>query len=267
MNTPEARNGIVCDLVRRGLPADYARRAADEFADHHRDLVEELQANGCSESQATDEASRRLGEPRTLVKRTVREYQRRYWCGRWPMLTFLLGPIPLLVIHWLAVWLVLYGVGIVLERCGVVLTHEFDGKISTGERLAEFFGFAVLLFALPALTMYSLSRIAKRAAVDWKWLAASACLLGLAVGMLRGEFPRPSSQARLPNGQRVPADQPLVILGAPVLAPGFREAWNWYTQDLQQIGQLLLPLAVAGIAVLRARRLSLRSERLLLGAC
>ena len=32
------------------------------------------------------------------MKKTVREYQRRYWCGRWPLITFLLGPIPLLLL-------------------------------------------------------------------------------------------------------------------------------------------------------------------------
>ena len=94
MNTPESLNGMVSDLIRRGLPADYATRAAAEFSDHHRDLVEELQASGLSESQATTEASHRLGDSRTLVKKTVREYQRRFWCGRWPLLMFLFGPIP-----------------------------------------------------------------------------------------------------------------------------------------------------------------------------
>src|SRR5690242_13501922 len=39
MNTPEALNHLVVQLVRRGLPVDYAERAVAEFDDHHRDLL------------------------------------------------------------------------------------------------------------------------------------------------------------------------------------------------------------------------------------
>ena len=45
-DTPAPLEDIAADLVRRGLPVDYAQRAAAEFADHHRDLVDELQRSG-----------------------------------------------------------------------------------------------------------------------------------------------------------------------------------------------------------------------------
>ena len=83
MNKPESLSGMVSELIRRGLPAAYAERAVAELVDHRQDLLEELKATGISESQADTETVERLGSPRMLVKKTVREYQRRYWCGRW----------------------------------------------------------------------------------------------------------------------------------------------------------------------------------------
>ena len=42
--TPAPLESIASDLVRRGLPVEYAQRAAAELADHHGDLVAELRA-------------------------------------------------------------------------------------------------------------------------------------------------------------------------------------------------------------------------------
>src|SRR4051812_19847557 len=118
MNTPESLSDMVSDLIRRGLPVDYSERAAAEFTDHYRDLVEELQASGWSESQASVEASQRLGDPRTLAKKTVREYQRRYLCARWPLITFIVAPIPTILAAWLATGYSILGVIKVLGLLG-----------------------------------------------------------------------------------------------------------------------------------------------------
>ena len=77
MNTQELHDGFQKELIRRGLPADYASSAAAELADHHRDLVGELCNTGMDESAAAREAAQRLGDHRSLVKKSVREFQRR----------------------------------------------------------------------------------------------------------------------------------------------------------------------------------------------
>ena len=129
-STHEPLEAMVADLIRHGLPADYARRAAAELADHHRDLVEELQASGWTDEHAQSEASRRLGEPHELAKKTVREYQRRYWCGRWPLLTFFLGPIPGLLMVWMITGLSLAGIGRML---GLIIDED-HGKRNRTDR-------------------------------------------------------------------------------------------------------------------------------------
>jgi hypothetical protein len=267
MNTPESLNGIVSDLVRRGLPVEYAQRAATELADHHRDLVEELQGTGLDEKQASTEASRRLGDSRALVKKTVREYQRRYWCARWPLLTFLLGPIPILILTYVAFMLALYMVLTPLEKLGLFRQTAPDGIITTAEWLLTLLAIALVGFAGPAVTMFVLARLAKRAALHWKWLVVSACLLGLTVGMVRCGFHEARLQPRTMDGNPVLADQGIMTIGVPILAPTWREAWNWYTYDLQQICQVLLPLAVVAAICLRAKQLSLHSARLIADGC
>jgi hypothetical protein len=266
MNTPESLNGMVSGLVRRGLPLDYAERAAAELADHHRDLVDELRRTGLTESQATTEASQRLGDSRTLVKKTIREYQRRYWCARWPLITFLLGPIPILFFTYVAFVLVLYMVLTPLEKLGVFRQYPPDGTLTTGEWLLNLLAIALVGFIGPAITMLTLARLAKRAALDWKWLVVSACLLGLTVGMMRCGF----REARLNptmDGKPVLADQPLITFGVPLFAPSWREAWRWYTYDLQQICQVLLPLAIVAAVVMRSKQLSWRAPQLVADGC
>jgi hypothetical protein len=250
MNTPEALIGMVSDLIRRGLPADYAERTAAEFADHYRDLVEELRDSGWSESHAATEATRRLGDSRTLVKKTVREYQRRYLCGRWPLITFLLGPIPLLLLSWIATMLALW----LLEQTGIFGPYAPDGIISWREWWIEKLILYSVGFAAPAVTMFALVRLAKRAALNWKWLVVSACVLGVAVGMMRCQFPGGTMRI-----ESMPADQPGIALGVPLFAQTWHGVWKWYSQDLQQICQVLLPLGLTAIMVMRAKRVSQRA--------
>jgi hypothetical protein len=105
--------------------------------------------------------------------------------------------------------------------------------------------------------MFALVRLAKRAALDWKWLAVSACVLGVAVGMMRCQFP--DAHMRI---ESMPADQPGISLGAPLFAQTWRGVWRWYTHDLQQICQVLLPLGLTAIMTMRAKRVSQRASLL-----
>jgi hypothetical protein len=257
MNTPESHNGMVSDLIRRGLPDDYAERTAAEFVDHHRDLVEELRAAGWSESHAATEATRRLGDSRTLVKKTVREYQRRYWCARWPLVTFLLGPIALLFLLWIATSLALFCICWSLEKVGIWAAFDTGRSLTMGQSVVVRLWFALLGFGVPAITIFGLMRQARRAALGWKWVSVCACVLALTVGMLRCQF-RPEVFAPFSKFQRF--DHPVIGFGIPGYSYPAWCTWKWYTLDLQQICQVLLPLGLAAIMMLRAKRMSQRAS-------
>jgi hypothetical protein len=252
MNTPESLYGMVSDLVRRGLPSEYAQRAASEFADHHRDLVEELHSAGWSESAAATEASGRLGDSRTLIKNTVRAYQRRFWCGRWRIATFVMFPIPLVAVLWLATILG-WGLCVVLPMylLNLIGTPEvFDGTISTGERIVSCLMQGWFLFAMPALAMYLLTRLSRRAALGGRWLGMAAIMLALSALVFTCGYPDRASNAHYLDGRPVPADQFMFTAGAPVPNRVFDIC------NFDRLGRMLLPFAIAATVYLREQRFS-----------
>ena len=257
MNTSKSAplENIAADLVRRGLPIEYAERSAAELADHYGDLVVELRATGLSESQATTEATRRLGDARTLVKKTVREYQHRFWCGRWPLLTFLLGPIPLLVVAWVVIILVAFCISWPLQQMGFTVNPITDGVVSPLEYAVTYVAHALFLFLAPAVALMALARLAKKAAMGSGWVCLSASILAL----LAGSFVLHFAYAIRPD---MPADQPLLMIGLPML-----DSWRWYTRNPVLVAQSLFPLGIAAVLLLRQKQLSLRAQQLVLDDC
>jgi len=251
MGTPAALDGLLAQLLRRGLPAEYARRAVAEMADHHQDLVDELRAAGESESQAATEAARRLGEVRTLVKKTVREYQRRYWCGRRPLATFVFGPIPFMILAWLALTLIACCIIWPLEQMGVTANPEVDGIVSPLEYWSTCVAQSMYLLISPALVLLALAWRAKRAAMGSGWGCLSAGILAVFARLFWIGFA---------GGVRtdMPADQGMLMLGLPML---------WHAKEPLYIAQFLLPLGIAGLMTLRMRQLSQRVARLAAGDC
>jgi hypothetical protein len=265
---------IAALLVRRGLPVDYAERAAAEFEDHHGDLANELSESSGDENEIVAEATRLLGDCRTLIKKTVREYQRRSWCGRWPLTTFLIGPIPLLLAAWTATILVAGGAVWLLHQAGFVGDFHEDGIVSAQEWWLDRAVAVWFLLAVPAIVVLILARLARRAALGWPWIATAAMVLALFVGLIKTGFPDPTLQPRRHDGGAVAADARLLTVGVPLLAPSATNAsalvdamWNWYMRDPQQAGQSLLPILVAAGVGLRAAQLSRQASARVLAEC
>ena len=239
-STHEPHDAMVADLIRHGLPAEYAQRAAAELADHHRDLVEEVQSAGWTESYAASEASRRLGETRALVRKTVREYRQRYWCGRWPLLTFFLGPISGLLTLWLISGLALAAIGWIL---GVIVDE-------TTAKAIEPVGQYVILYPLkiwltlvsPVLVMAIFCWLASRAAMNRAWTCVAAGMLATFIGFVFCKIDFKS--ATNPNGRFMIGYHPWFLpenFNASLL--------NFFTFDLWQLSQLILPLLATAICI------------------
>jgi hypothetical protein len=274
MNTPESLNGLVSDLIRRGLPADYATRAATEMSDHHCDLVEELQGGGLSESQATTEASHRLGNSHSLVKKIVREYQRRFWCGRWPLLWFLFGPLPVAIAVWFATGLAVWLTVSVLTWFGLTAIDDPDvafRALPVGVKYAVLVG---IFLIVPAGVLYFFARLSKRAALSSKWVILAACVLGLSAGACKWERIGPGSRIVMHDRTTLqPLEQPkepdfVLMLWAPINQQAFswREVHGFFLASPIQSCQLLLPIAVA-VVILRRRQLALRTDWLAASGC
>jgi len=265
---PAAPDNFAAELVRRGLPVEYAQHVAAELDDHRRHLLGELRASGLDESAAETEAARRLGDDRFLVKRTVREFRQRHWCGRWPTTAFLFCSIPAVIAAWIATGLATLCMLYPLAWLGFVGDLEPDGVVTTGEWIVDRLVHAWFLLAVPAFVMFGFARRARRAALGWPWSLATASVLALSVGLVKSGFPKPALQPTLADGGPLKADARLLTLGLPLLAPDsatpraiVESLTRWYFLDFEQSAQFLLPLAVAGGMVARARYLARQRER------
>jgi hypothetical protein len=183
MSIPNALDGFIAQLTRRGLPIEYAERAGAELADHYGDLVTEQRAAGLDEPAAAAEATRRLGDSRMLVRKTVREYQRRYWCGRWPLISFVLAPIPAFICAWFVASLVSFQTYKVLGCAGEWLGMAAPAPATIGILKLILLGGSTAVAAPLALT-FLYCRLARRAGCGRPWAALSVVQIAFLAGLL-----------------------------------------------------------------------------------
>ena len=229
MNMPSALDGIIAQLIRRGLPAEYAERAGAELVDHYGDLVTEQRAAGLDEPAAAVEAARRLGDSRLLVRKTVREYQRRYWCGRWPLLTFLLGPFFTIAALWLTIGIAMSAMSTVAGWCGLAS----DGRMDRGEFLGSYGLWIGCAMLSPCLVAAFHWRLAKRAAMTMVWPLVSCFLLAFLAGQLI-----------------VTIDPAKATVTAGMVYP---PSLVWFTSHPAQLVQFTLPIVVVLSLLARQR--------------
>lgn len=234
----KAPTTLYAELVRRGLPTGYARRTADELEDHRADLIADARSWDPTEAQAI--AEERLGETRALASTIAAEYRRRSWFGRWPLVSFVLLPIPSLVLSWVLAYLPLAGFAIVADSLGWM--REYRPSVALQALIGEGALFGVLV-AVPALVAFAWSRIAARCALPWPYAASACLILALFVGSgFYGEL-RPNA---------VPGEGQLLVS-----CPAFIGHADGDLQFLQHPKQLLqygAPVAAAGLAFLLNRR-------------
>jgi hypothetical protein len=246
MNSPESLREFTNELVRRGLPIEYSHRATEEFADHHRDLSEELQLAGMDETTAVAAATERLGDAKALIKKTVREYQHRHWCGRWPVVAFLVGPVALSITVWMGTMFSLAIVDNVGEAVGFGIPESSRDLSLLGLMIL----YAVvywLLLIVPAVLVFALSRMVFRSGVGRRWIILSSILLAICAGFVRCGFVTSPENLEHPFVVSMP-------FWLPLQSPG--KIADWYFGQPQQMAQAMTPLVIAVIIVWRdfARR-------------
>ena len=103
MANPPSRDALG-ELEQRGLPPAYIERLLGELDDHYNDLLEERSSSMGAARKLdfeADDLQKRLGEPTQLAIFAAEQYRARSFWGRHPTVTFLLGPLPLLLISWI----------------------------------------------------------------------------------------------------------------------------------------------------------------------
>ena len=167
-----------------------------------------------------------LGNPRELAAGAAREYQKRTFSGRHPILMFLLAPLPLTLVAWVAVVALIAG----LFRW---LGPESGSDVPNAWR----YGMPVVLVLWavvpPTLVALLVCRMSVRSGRTWRWVAASLALIALATAAFQSDLRWPSQPG---NGQ---------------LMVGF--GLNSHP-SAEQCLQFTFPLLAATLALLHFRR-------------
>ena len=164
------------ELTRRKLPPPYVERLMSELSDHVSDSLEDPMSTDAKDFHAL---AHRLGSPQEVATAAATEYRRTHFCGRHPILTFVLLPIVALPLLWASGMVVMlasakaFGLETGGDGVGGAVWHW----ASVNAPLIVL-GVLVLPIALAAAVF---CRIASTAGVSWKW-TLSACGILAAIG-------------------------------------------------------------------------------------
>jgi hypothetical protein len=228
MGNRPSLDGLRDRLRRRGLPAEYVRRLIREWEDHLEDLLMEKE-----EAMSKEALRERIGTTEELAEAAVSEYRKRTVFGRHPVLTFVVGPVPLMVLGWASF---LLGAFALFKGLHLVLGSSFD---VAGKPVSQWPPLMVWLagalhgagrFVPPAVAALVFWRLASRGGLSWRWPLAACAIVALLAGMYTSQMDLPvqAGQGRLMIGLGlawVPSARQLAQLAVPA-AIGLVSAWR-----------------------------------------
>jgi hypothetical protein len=155
-------------LFELGLPRWYIERLAEEMSDHITDILEE----GTSmEAKNAKRIAERLGGAGALAQAAATEYRKSFFCRNHPLLTFLVLPVPVL--------LILLGMSLLLSF-GIGCVFRLDPFSSPSRVRVIAFGMLWIPFALSAIVF---CRLALSSGQPWRWAMLSCSLLAVLGGV------------------------------------------------------------------------------------
>jgi hypothetical protein len=196
MKSQQSLDQLRGELARRGLPRAYIERLVSELVDHYTDLLEERSTSmgaarklqPAADAGISHDAERRLGEPTQLAIFAAEQYHARSFWGRHPWLTYLVMPLPLLIVSAVAFSSALVGVGYLLNYiCVGIIGMEEPGN--PGDYLllqGIVMGLTgwYMLVVPPLVSGLALCRVYRRNALDWRWPVLGCAILALACSFL-----------------------------------------------------------------------------------
>ncbi len=162
MDARPSLDQLTRELRRRGLPAAYIRRYVEELDDHITDTIEERSNAMSKDAHGFESLDARIGDPVRLADVAAAEYRRANFCGRHPVLTCLVAPIPLVLLAWIAVFGL--GIGVLASTSPAEEANVGAGADdwSTAAIWTSLVGFRVAGVIPPALVALLLCYLARR---------------------------------------------------------------------------------------------------------
>jgi hypothetical protein len=190
-----SRDKLRSELVRQKLPRAYIERLLSELDDHFEDLLEERSTSmGAArklqtEAGQSEDSRQRLGEPAQLALFAGDHYHARSFWGRHPIVTFVLGPLPLLVMCWIVTAFVVMWAGVGAAYVGdhwfgqAPDTWQLQDHLWVQASIMVLATWVVIVF--PPLGIAGLlCRIARRNVVDWRWPVVGCTLIAIIAGFV-----------------------------------------------------------------------------------
>jgi hypothetical protein len=271
MESQQAREQLIAELKRQGLPPAYIQRLVEELDDHLTDLQDErTRAMNTSDDKTATAANadynaatvgragepetadilnlqHRLGDPAQLAAFAAKQYRNRSFLGRHPILTFLIAPLPLVIVGLIMVCATIY----LLSHAFGYLFPKFDPDDSTVTY--AFIGallFWLVLVVPPLTTAAFLCRLARRNARNWRW-AIVACAL---IALFCADTFVASGVPFIENG-RIQAG---LCVGLMLLPPFTGSSWSFFL--LHFVPQFSLAFSIGLLLIKRAQRLQKLDE-------
>jgi hypothetical protein len=190
-----------------------------------------------------------LGDVERLGKDLAREFHRRSFAGRHPLLTFVVAPLPALFVIWTAAWCV--GVpllfGVVMPLLG---WHEGQtvAEMSTALLWTMLTCHYGLLLVPPTVAAIWFCRLALQSGRGFAWAAPACLLVAILAFTLVSDLrlPHESHQGRLLIGFGLPLPDNWRV-------PQIIGLWQAIRPE-QQVFQTLCPLAVLVYAIWKTAR-------------
>src|SRR5262245_60525714 len=180
MSNHRMLEAVAGELRRQGLPSADIGRLFQELEDHVSDVLAEQGGSMDGQTLADEQIESRLGRPEVLVAAALANRRQASVFGRHPIVSFVVAPIPLAILSWVAFlllcWPAIELVSWMRGQGDVLALRDWPMWLVYAMKAMEI----GLRFVPPACAAGLLCWCAKRAAVSWKWTAAGCSLVALA---------------------------------------------------------------------------------------
>jgi hypothetical protein len=172
-------------LLRQGVSRRHVARIVRELGEHRDDLEAEGRAAGQSPDAARSAACEKLGNINAPGGELVATRRRSYWCGRHPLISFVLAPLPMFFLLFLGI-LWLWG-----EASGLIAwtEHQEEG-LPMPDWAAVRVGFYAALCMALTISAGFICLLARRCCCGLKWtLIGCSVFFGQALFLHTGFTP------------------------------------------------------------------------------
>jgi hypothetical protein len=200
------------ELRRHGLPSADVVRLLQEMDDHIEDLLAEQGGYMSEPAQLNEQIETRLGKPEVLAAAALANRRHASVFGRHPIFSFVVAPIPLAILTWVAFLVLCFGL-LRFVGWGLGDRYVIEGRAVRDWPRVLVHATSAMLIALrflpPAVVAAVLCWCARRAGTSWRWTLTAISLVAMVAGafVVQVKLPAEPGQGQLVLGLGLPVHQ------------------------------------------------------------